>query len=338
MLEIVVPAPSESRTGWGVEPFTRLSNSCDRKGRAVTAITSAKSAAADRARALSALTLTSLIWGCTPVATRFLVAGLAPADILVIRFLISAAVFFGVLTVQRGWRIARADMPRFALAGLAGVTGYNILITYGLASTPAGLGGLILGTEPLCIALFAAGLLGERIRLATGLGLALAMAGTALLIFRDTGAESVAAAPRSLQGPLLVFAAGVLWSLAVVVQKPLLKTYGAMRTSAIASLIGIVPILLLATPHTLVTVLALSPLKWAITCFLAVFGTVISIVLWNFGNRSIASASAAAFIYVVPLVSVIAGIALLNEALTLRLAFGGGMVLAGVAIAQFARF
>ena len=292
-------------------------------------------AVVNRNRALLALTLTALIWGSTPVAVRSLVKDLPPADVLVMRFLISGAIFCVVLTVQRGWGIAWRDVPRFVAAGLSGVTGYNVLVNYGLAITPASLSGLILGTEPLFIALFAALILGERIGAATGIGLALASAGAAVLVLGQ-GNPSTALASGNL-GPLLVFASGVLWSYYVVLMKPLLATYGPVRASALTSLIGLLPVLAMASPHTWDVALAFTPVQWALLLFQAVLGTVISIFLWNYGCKFVSSARAAAFIYAVPLVAVLTGVVLLNEPLTSGLILGGAMVLAGVAIAQFVR-
>lgn len=292
-------------------------------------------AAVNRRRALLALTLTALIWGAIPVAVRSLVKDLPPADVLVMRFLISGAIFCVVLTVQRGWGIAWRDVPRFVAAGLFGVTAYNVLVNYGLSITPASLAGLILGTEPLCIALFAALILGERIGAFTGVGLALAAVGAAVLMLGAGGAGFTS--PGGSLGPMLVFASGVVWSLYVVLMKPLLATYGPVRASALTSLIGLVPVLALASPHTWTVALAFTPLQWALLLFQAVLGTVISIFLWNYGCKFVSSASAAAFIYAVPLVAVLTGVVLLHEPLTSGLVAGGAMVLVGVAIAQLSR-
>ena len=62
-----------------------------------------------------------------------------------------------------GWRIDRADWPRLLLVSLIGMVGYNFGSTFGFLMRPAGIGGLIIGTQPLLIGLCAVLLTGERL-------------------------------------------------------------------------------------------------------------------------------------------------------------------------------
>jgi drug/metabolite transporter (DMT)-like permease len=72
-----------------------------------------------------------------------------------------------------------------------------------------------------------------------------------------------------------------------------------------------------------------------VIAFLAVFGTVVSLFLWNYGARHVSSASAGAFIYSLPLISVLSAVVILGERITLPIIIGGALILTGVAIAQF---
>lgn len=286
----------------------------------------------ERGRALFALTLTALMWGCTPVAIRSLVQTLAPADIMALRFVICGTVFALQLTLMRGWGFALADLPRFAICGLSGVAGYNIAVNYGFMTTPASLGGLILGSEPLIISVLAALILGERLSLTTLVGLLLAGSGSVVLLIGSSGSGSPVSG--GLLGPLLILIAATSWAFYAVLIKPLLRKYGAMRATAFTSLIGAVPILMMASQRTLDLATGMSLWQWGVLLYLSLLGTIISMYLWNYGNKYVSSASAAAFIYAVPLVSVAAGVLLLGERLTLPLIAGGVMILAGVALAQ----
>lgn len=287
-----------------------------------------------RTNAFYALTATMLIWGFTPVATRFLAMDLPPGDVLVIRYSFCALAFAGLLTVIGGWRCRLADLPRFLACAITGVAGYNITVTYGFQSTPASLGGLMLGTEPAVIAVLAAILLGEALTLPVIAGLVLASLGTIVLLAGDLALpESVGSA--GMAGPLLVLISAIAWSFYVVLIKPLLIKYGPVHASALASMIGSPMILGFARPETLTTAAGLSASQWIVVGFLAVFGTVVSLFLWNYGNRHVSSASAAAFIYSVPLVAVVTAVLFLGEQLTMPIVLGGMLILAGVAIAQF---
>jgi drug/metabolite transporter (DMT)-like permease len=169
-----------------------------------------------RTRALVALTVTAFIWGFTTVVVRTLAVAVGARDILPIRMAISLTVMAAVLTATGGWRVERRDLPRVILFGFLSVAGYNALSAFGLERTTASLAGLILGTEPLYIALFAALLLGEKVRPVTMLGLGLAAVGTAFLVLRGDAATTPAHDGLSvvaLAGPLLVLASAVTWSL-----------------------------------------------------------------------------------------------------------------------------
>jgi drug/metabolite transporter (DMT)-like permease len=284
-------------------------------------------------KALLALFLTMCIWGFGAVATRFLVKDLDPADVLIIRYAISCACFAAAIGMLRGPRVTGPDWLRFGLCGLLGVTGYNIAASYGMQTTPASLAGLILGAEPVMIAVFAALLLGERIRPFAAAGLAVASIGTVILVAGDHGLGEAAGTGT---GPWLILIGAAAWSLFAVLIRPLIRTYGPIRATALASLAGSAPLLLLARPSLLATAGAMTGLQWAVTLYLAIPATVFSLVLWNYGNRTVSPAAAAAFIYAVPVVSVIAGIVVLGEQLTSSTIAGGLLVMAGVALAQFA--
>ncbi len=294
---------------------------------------------AERTRALLALTAAVVMWGFTTVVVRTLALSIGPADTLAIRTVISGTLMALLLTVMGGWRIARADLPRFLLAGLLGVTGYNSLSNFGLKTTPASIGGLFLGMEPLFITVFAALLLGERIRWLTALGLGLAAAGT-LFLLPDGAGHAVAASTvpeTSILGPLLVLASAAIWSLSAVIGKPLLQVYGAGRVTLLTGFIGFAPLLLLASSSTPETARTMTTVQWLLMLHLAIIGSIVSLQLWSYGLKHIASASAAAFIYAVPLISVVAGVVLLSEPVTVSLLMGGALVLAGVVVAQMGR-
>ncbi len=288
-----------------------------------------------RQKALIALFLTMSIWGFGAVATRFLVKDLDPADVIVIRYVISTACFALLLALVPGPGLVRGDWLRFIFCGLAGVTTYTIAASYGMQTTPASLAGLILGAEPVMIALIAAVVLGDRLTRPVMAGLALAAVGTAVLVLGRHGVDAIGAAAAGA-GPWMVLFGAASWSAYAVAIRPLLRSYGAIRATSIASLIGSLPLFALTQSSVPATLEVMTGLQWLVLLFLAIPATVVSLVLWNYGNRHVSAGAAAAFIYAVPVVSVAAGVMVLGEELSPSLVLGGLLVLAGVALAQFA--
>ncbi|MBI2719310.1 MAG: DMT family transporter [Rhizobiales bacterium] len=287
------------------------------------------------ARALLALFFTVAVWGVGPVFIRTLSVELGPADHLAIRYALVSLAYVAGLAIIGGWRIERTDWPRLAVVSFVGMLGYNLGSAFGFAYVTAGIGSLIIGTQPLLIALLASLVAHERLTMATGIGLAVAFAGTALLVWNDLGGPVGGA--EFVAGSALVFLCGVAWAIYVVLSKPLIQKYGAYSITALSiSLAGFAILALFARSSTLATVSAMTARNWLDMGFLAVLSTFIATITWNYGVARLPAAAAGAFIYLVPIVGVFSGALLLGEAVTAEMLVGGGLILLGVAIAQFA--
>lgn len=288
-----------------------------------------------RLKPLAALLFTMLIWGVTPVFLRSLSVGLGPADALVIRYAPVALISLAILLATGGWRIARADWPRLLVISVIGIFGYSATSVYGFASVPAGVGGLIYATQPLFIALLAALMLGERLTAQVLVGFTLALLGTGLLFWNDlAGGE---AAGSSVIGMLLLIFACFLWGFYSVPGKALVLRYGTLNTTTLSLLIGTLPMLAFASPRTLDTVAAMTPGLWAELAFLAFGSTFIAMFSWTYATSRLPAATTGAFLYLIPVIAVLAGALILDEAVTLNMVLGGLLILGGVAFAQFGR-
>ena len=138
-----------------------------------------------KTRAILALLLTMIFWGSAAVFMRTLALALTPENSLALRYVIVSAINVIGLAYLGTWRIPRADWPRFLVAGLAGMAGYNWFVNAGFALVPAGLGTIITMVEPLMIALLAALLLGEKLNRFIFIGVAIATLGAIVLFWED---------------------------------------------------------------------------------------------------------------------------------------------------------
>lgn len=68
-----------------------------------------------------------------------------------------------MLLRARVGRWPAADVRRAVLCGLAGTMGYHVPVVYGVRWVPAGITGLLVGTEPAWIALLSMLIAGERL-------------------------------------------------------------------------------------------------------------------------------------------------------------------------------
>ncbi|MEI8180367.1 DMT family transporter, partial [Aestuariivirga sp.] len=285
-------------------------------------------------RAVLALLFTMLVWGVSPVFFRSLSLALGPGDHLAIRYALVGLLFIGVLIATGGWRIARADWPRLLFVSLVGFTGYNLGSAFGFERINAGTGSLIIGTQPLLIALIGIFAARERLTPAVVVGLLVGFAGIVFLVWNDLG---VTGDPTLfLTGCAMIFVSGTCWAIYAVASKPLSQKYGSLPVTAMSVVItSVALVLLLGRPSTLATLSAMTPRSWAEMAYLVVFVTALTMVTWNYGAARLPAAAAGAFLYLVPPIGVAAGALMLGEKVTGGMVIGGTLIMAGVAIAQF---
>ena len=280
------------------------------------------------------LLFTMIVWGVGPVFFRTLSLALGPGDHLAIRYALVGLLFLGVLVATGGWRIEKADWPRLLFVSLAGFTGYNLGSAFGFERINAGTGSLIIGTQPLLIALIGAVAAKERLTPAVATGLIIGFLGIVLLVWNDLGVTGDPA--QFLTGCAMIFVSGTCWAIYAVASKPLSRKYGAMPITALSVVIAAVAlIVLLGRPSTLDTAREMSARSWLEMGYLVVFVTGITMVTWNYGAARLPAAAAGAFLYLVPPIGVVAGALILGEPVTAGMILGGALIMAGVAVAQF---
>lgn len=285
-------------------------------------------------RAVAAMMFTIVVWGIGPVFLRSLSLDLGPSDHLAIRYAIVTALYVLGLAIFGGWRIDREDWPRLLVISLIGMLGYNLGSAFGFAYVSAGIGSLIIGTQPLLIALMGTLIAKERLTPAAVFGLIVGFLGVVLLVWQDLSVSTDGAG--FLIGCGLVFLCGLAWAIYVVVSKPLIQKYGSFSITAMSiSICSAVMVPMLGRPSTLDTVAAMSTRSWLELGYIAIISTMIASVTWNWAASRMRAAASGAFLYLIPIIGVAAGVLILKEHLTWGMAMGGALILAGVAIAQF---
>ena len=125
------------------------------------------------------------------------------------------------------------------------------------------------------------------------------------------------------------------WAGQSVLGRPLFATYGPVRTLAVSSVLGIVPLALLsqvAGDTATLTRLAIS--DWAIVAALGFFSAFVAFVLFNRAVLSIGAGAAARFNNLIPVWGIAAAIPVLGERPPLVQLIGGGLIVLGVWISS----
>jgi drug/metabolite transporter (DMT)-like permease len=286
-----------------------------------------------RTTAILALIFTMVLWGSSAVFMRTLALSLSPENSLAIRYVLLSVINVAGLLWLGTWRIPRADWPRFLIAGVVGMAGYNWFVNAGFELVPAGVGTLVTMVEPLMIAMLAALLLGEKLTIYVFIGVVMAIAGSVVLFWPDI----TATAPQSVSplGIVYLLICCLGWAVYTIVSKPLLERYDSFTVTAMTMLIA-APIMIGAASEPLPVLAARLDLRqWLEVVYLVLAAGIGGTMLWNYGTRHLSSTAAGTFLYLIPVVAVAAGALVLDEKVTVWILAGGLLMLAGVAAAQF---
>jgi drug/metabolite transporter (DMT)-like permease len=286
-----------------------------------------------KTRAILALVAAMLFWGCAAVFMRTLALALSAENSIALRYVVLSVINLAGLLWLGTWRIPKADWPRFLLAGVAGMAGYNWFVNAGFELVPAGVGTLVTMIEPLMIAILAAMALGEKLTRYVLIGVVLAIAGSIVLFWPDLTSETQH--PISGRGLFYLLLCCIGWAIYTIVTKPLLDRHDSFTVTAVTMLIA-APIMIGAASEPLPQLAArLDMRQWFEVAYLVIASGLGGTMLWNYGAKHLSSTAAGTFLYLIPVIAVAAGALVLGEQVTGYVVAGGLLMLAGVAAAQF---
>ena len=276
------------------------------------------------------------VWGVNFAITKAVLAELGVWPFLFIRFLAMPLAGFALLLAvtrrhfRRTWP-QRADLPRFAAAGLIGHTAHVSLVMWGISLSTAFSSSLVLTTSPLFTLLILALLGAERLRARQIAGTLLACAGIALFL-SDKFARGVASAGA---GDLVLLFAASLFSLYTVISKPLVVRYGPLNLMCYSLLFGAPPVVLATLPAFLAAPLGNVPgAAWFGVFWAVAVSSFLGWIAWAWINSVRGLARSAPLQYLMPPIAGLVAWLTLGEVFTpLKLA-GAVAAMAGIAWAQ----
>ncbi len=278
----------------------------------------------------SGLLILCVLWGVAFVAIKQADGELSPVNLALIRWFIASACFLVLLPLlgKPKTGLERKDVPRLLYVAFANVAGYHISLYYGETVVSAGVSAILISIAPVFVVILSALLLKERIGKRVVVALVLALAGTVV-----TSLGSVAAgSPASFYGPAAVILSAAFYASFSVLSKPLVQKYGASTITIWAALIGTTMMLPLLSPSFFSQVSALNVEGWVSVLYLSILSTVLGYLLFfTLVSRGTVSRLSIQ-LYLVPIISVIAGAILLGESITALAVVGGVMLLAAVAV------
>ena len=277
--------------------------------------------------ALAAALFTVVAWASAFVGIRSAGADLSPGALSLMRLSIASVALGAVVAVRRERMPSRRHFPRLAICGVLWFGVYNIALNAGERRVDAGTASMLVNIAPILIAIMAGYVLREGFARNLVIGLAIAFLGVTIIAVATSDGRSVSV------GALLCFLAAVVYSIAVIAQKPLLAELPALTVTWAACLIGLVVCLPFA-PRLFSELPDASTGAIAWSVYLGLVPTAIAFTTWAYALARTDAGKLGVTTYLVPPIAIFLGWALLDE-VPPGLAFvGGALALAGVVVSR----
>jgi drug/metabolite transporter (DMT)-like permease len=278
-----------------------------------------------------------VIWGVSFVASKTALRDISPATLLFTRFGIGTL----VLTVMVHWRGSPVLPPRdtwqtLAWMGFVGIFAHHMLQATGLTLTTAVHTGWLIGVIPIWSAVLSAVLLKERFGGMKVAGLIGGFAGAVLVVTKGNFGSDLLLLGAT-RGDFLILLSTVTWAVYSVLGHDVLKRLGPTRATAGAMLFGwlmLTPLFLWQEGWREWSHLRL--MGWVAMLFLGVGCSAVGYLFWYGALEGIEVSRVAAFLYIEPLVTLVAAVVLLNEPVDATTIIGGVVVLVSVFVIQHA--
>lgn len=276
--------------------------------------------------------ITIFIWGTTFISTKILLEAFSPIEILFLRFTIGFVVLLAVYPHRLKIKEKKQE-PYFAAAGLCGVTLYYLLENIALTYTFASNVGVIISVAPFFTAIFAHLFLdGEKLRAQFFIGFAVAVVGIFLISFN--GSSNLQLNPL---GDILAVLAAVVWAAYSILTKKIsgfhYNTIQSTRRIFFYGLMFMIPALFIFGFKPNIHQMT-QPVNLFNILFLGLGASALCFVTWNSAVKILGAVKTSAYIYMVPVITVVTSVIVLSETITGIMVFGILLTLAGLFISE----
>ena len=278
-------------------------------------------------KALLALVWVSIFWGTTWLASKEAVQHAPALQIIAIRQLIAGVLYIGFFIIKKyPWPKGKQWMVILMLSFLNFMLS-NALSTWGIKFIPSGLGAIIGAIFPLWLVIITM-IKGKRLPRQALLGLWLGFSGVCI-IFYEHLKDFLNADFRF--GIMLSIIATISWTFGTLYTKQEAINFNPYFSLGFQMLIsGIIVYSFAQTTGNTTALSAIPATSWWAISYLVIIGSVLTFVAYIYSLQHLPTALASIYAYINPIVAVLLGAAFVNEKLTIFIAIGGAITIAGV--------
>jgi drug/metabolite transporter (DMT)-like permease len=278
--------------------------------------------------ALAAGLVTVTLWGSAFVAIRDAGQTLSPGSLALGRLLVSLVVLGTAALIWREPLPSRRDLLLIAAFGVLFLGVYSVTLNEAERRVDAGTAAMLINVGPILIAILAGLFLREGFPRWLFAGCAVAFAGCVLIGLGNTQAGS-----RAGLGIALLVLAATAYASAVVIQKPVLARVSPLQVTWLGCAAGALVCLPFA-PTLFREVGGADPAAVGWMIYLGLAPTALGFATWAFALRRMNAGRLASLAYLIPVVAILLGWAILGETPPRLAAAGGVLCLAGVYLAR----
>ena len=277
--------------------------------------------------------ITVTAWGVSFVSTKVLLEnGLGPAEIYIYRFIL-AYILILIACHNRLWANSFRDELLFMTCGLCAGSIYFISENMALEYTYVTNVSLLVTTSPLITTMLMWMLYkNEKLGKGTIVGSLIAFTGVACVIFNSS--SNVEIKPL---GDILSLLAALSWSIYSLVLKKLNALYSVMFISRKTFFYGVLTALpfMFFQPEICSPTVLLKTEVWANLLFLGAFASMIAYILWAQSVKHLGAIKASNYMYISPIITLVASVAFLGEPLSIIGRIGCALILGGMGFGEY---
>ncbi|EHU2951677.1 DMT family transporter [Acinetobacter baumannii] len=281
--------------------------------------------------AYTGVVITMLFWGSAFNAMSYVIQYMPPLSAAAERFTIASLglfILFAAIGKLR-WAALRQNLAIYLIIGIIGIAGFNLGCFYGLQTTSAVNGALIMATTPLITLLLTILLDGEKLTLNKSIGVVFGLSGVLFVI--SHGHISTLLHLKIAIGDLYILLGGVSFCLANVLSRRYVKNATPLETTTFSMMFGALTLIILSVifEHPSQAI-AMAPITAHLAMgYVIICSTMIAYLFWFNGIQKLGAGRASIFFNFVPVFSMLVAL-LAGQSLNIWQLIGTGLVMLGV--------
>ena len=269
-----------------------------------------------------------ILWGANVSVSKGTLPAFGAVSFAALRCMISSIVLCWLMLRRDGMpSLSRRAWFRIALVGLAGNTLYPFCFALGIERTTATNTGILMGLTPVVVTFGGAWLGWERLNRTLVGGIAVAVTGMVIVV----GARSSSAVQGSLLGDLLAVAGCFCFAAYTLGLRWLRDDATGLQITALAMVVGTVPLVVISAPALLATSWAAVPWSaWVGLSYASVIAQCVGYIVWSASVRTVGGSRTAIYNCLIPVTATIIARVVFHDQLTIVKLVGAVLIVLGI--------